>query len=587
MEPACSFQVPSLFGAERGASGLLGEKQLFEKFWKGTFKAVATPRLESVIVASITARTRVANAQTTACQSLNSEERKSVKLDTTATRNGHVKRRGHKRHSHRRKRSPSCDDDLSPRPKGKKKKRKSQRKRKRKRSPSHSLSPIRKKKKKKKKSSKKSKRHKYTSKKSKHRSSSLKHKRKDERRHKKSSRSYGRRRRRYRRSPSEESSCQSSPEDRHHVQKSVVQSVLGDLGQTQLKWKMPTNAECALKHQSILSTNSVLSSESGSQLLEERDTGLILRQTEDAPHDYDSGNDTSSPPSCKTAVSELKRSQSAQRLTSPDKHKFTDRDNGSDSGNSVTSYASLCKTYGGDSLSTSRFSPNGKRREEITLGCGLQEEAVKSCCSHRGSRACRRAGRSRTSSHSSSSSRYSGSYRHHSRSSSLSSYSSYSRSPSSSPGVRRRSSSRESSCRYSVDRLRDRRRTSSSRGSKVSHSHKVRGKRRRRKSYSPMKKRRRDSPSHLEARRITSARKRPIPYFRRSPSSSSSVSSWSSLFSRSRSRSAPYRQSHNRARSYSSYRSYSRSSSWNSIFGSRSRSRSSGLLHKCHRGSRH
>lgn len=37
----------------------LGEKQLFEKFWKGTFKAVATPRPESVIVASITARHRV------------------------------------------------------------------------------------------------------------------------------------------------------------------------------------------------------------------------------------------------------------------------------------------------------------------------------------------------------------------------------------------------------------------------------------------------------------------------------------------------------------------------------------------------
>lgn len=38
----------------------LGEKQLFEKFWKGTFKAVATPRPGSVIVASITARRRTA-----------------------------------------------------------------------------------------------------------------------------------------------------------------------------------------------------------------------------------------------------------------------------------------------------------------------------------------------------------------------------------------------------------------------------------------------------------------------------------------------------------------------------------------------
>uniref|UniRef100_A0AAV2MRQ7 Uncharacterized protein n=1 Tax=Knipowitschia caucasica TaxID=637954 RepID=A0AAV2MRQ7_KNICA len=63
MEPACSLAVPSLFGAEKGASGLIGEKQLFEKFWKGTFKAVATPRLESVIIASIKARTRVADGR--------------------------------------------------------------------------------------------------------------------------------------------------------------------------------------------------------------------------------------------------------------------------------------------------------------------------------------------------------------------------------------------------------------------------------------------------------------------------------------------------------------------------------------------
>nr|XP_020468026.1 serine/arginine repetitive matrix protein 3-like [Monopterus albus] len=43
--------------------------------------------------------------------------------------------------------------------------------------------------------------------------------------------------------------------------------------------------------------------------------------------------------------------------------------------------------------------------------------------------------------------------------------------------------------------------------------------RRRSRSYSPIRKRRRDSPSFMEARRITSARKRPIPYYRPSPSS--------------------------------------------------------------------
>lgn len=46
---------PGLFGLAM-ASVQQGEKQLFEKFWRGTFKAVATPRPESIIVASITAR---------------------------------------------------------------------------------------------------------------------------------------------------------------------------------------------------------------------------------------------------------------------------------------------------------------------------------------------------------------------------------------------------------------------------------------------------------------------------------------------------------------------------------------------------
>uniref|UniRef100_A0ACB8FYT0 Uncharacterized protein n=1 Tax=Sphaerodactylus townsendi TaxID=933632 RepID=A0ACB8FYT0_9SAUR len=38
------------------ASVQQGEKQLFEKFWKGTFKAVASPRPGSIIVTSITSR---------------------------------------------------------------------------------------------------------------------------------------------------------------------------------------------------------------------------------------------------------------------------------------------------------------------------------------------------------------------------------------------------------------------------------------------------------------------------------------------------------------------------------------------------
>lgn len=85
----------------------------------------------------------------------------------------------------------------------------------------------------------------------------------------------------------------------------------------------------------------------------------------EAPHDYDSGNDTSSPPSSKTGVSrasvaDIKRSH-CQRLASPEKLKFNDRDNVSDSGNSVTSYASLCRPYGDDGLSAALFSTNTKR----------------------------------------------------------------------------------------------------------------------------------------------------------------------------------------------------------------------------------
>uniref|UniRef100_A0ACB8ED55 Uncharacterized protein n=1 Tax=Sphaerodactylus townsendi TaxID=933632 RepID=A0ACB8ED55_9SAUR len=85
--------------------------------------------------------------------------------------------------------------------------------------------------------------------------------------------------------------------------------------------------------------------------------------------------------------------------------------------------------------------------------------------------------------------------------------------------------------------------------------------RRRSRSYSPIRKRRRDSPSFMEPRRITSARKRPIPYYRPSPSSSSSLSSYS--YSRSRSYDS---YSHSRSRTHS----HSRSPSYNSCTSSES-----------------
>ncbi|CAG08167.1 unnamed protein product, partial [Tetraodon nigroviridis] len=502
-------------------------------------------------------------------------------------------------------RSPSFDEDVHPRPKGRKK-RKSRRKRKS--SPSRSLSPPRKKKKKKKKSSKKSKRHRYPSKKSKHSSSSLKRKRKEERKHKKSSRTRSRRRRCY---------------QRHHLQKSAGHPASGGLAavvkdssrvldQTDMKWRPAAKSLCkkAPKYRSILSTATVstpqgsgqknyaseqiLSSHPGSRLAgTDRKESRRLTGQNEGLHSYDSGNDTSSPPSGKTVISpasvaEGKRSR-CKHLDSPERLKITD--SVSDSGNSVTSYHSLCKSYQEDGFSATLFNENSKRaqrqrsakvfslcRAEISVGSRVEVSPQKaSSCSQRMSRSSQ-SRRSCSSMRSSGSSKYCG---RSSRSLSSSSCSSYSRSLTDLSGPRRRGSlaslsSAGSYCRYSSDR-----RSSTSRETDVKRSRKTR-KRRRRKSYSPLKKRRRDSPSHLEARRITSARKRPIPYFRPSPSSSShsaSISSWSSIFSRNRSR------SRSRSRS-SSYRSYSRSSSWNSIFGSRSRSRSRGSPNKRNRARR-
>lgn len=108
----------------------------------------------------------------------------------------------------------------------------------------------------------------------------------------------------------------------------------------------------------------ILSPKPGNELLHGKESQHLSGQTK-VPHDYDSGNDTSSPPSSKTGVfqaivTDNKRNH-CKRLASPEKLKFTDRDNASDSGNSVTSYASLCKPYREDSLSATLFSGNGKR----------------------------------------------------------------------------------------------------------------------------------------------------------------------------------------------------------------------------------
>ncbi|XP_046870573.1 serine/arginine repetitive matrix protein 4, partial [Hypomesus transpacificus] len=538
--------------------------------------------------------------ETSACRAISVEERKREDTDgrvVISDRRRYIREKKRKHGCHRRPRSLSLVDDVSPRPppKGKRKKRKSERRRKRKRSPSYSLSPLRKKKKKKKKSSKKSKRHRCSSKKNKHSSSSLKRKRKEDRKQKKSSRSHSHHKRRCRRPESDSSACRSSSvESRNHLDPSALREIAtATLEHRGHPWGPTAKSVCktAPSHRSVLSTGTSLPAKPAIKTLNAQ--GIqhhTLPPASKGPQDYDSGNDTSSPPSTKTGVSRVNgigdKMILCPALASLEKQKFPEGDNASDSGNSVTSYASLCKTLrmeGG--LVSCILHRNCKSSEPMTPRCWAkvaaraQQNAVSPARADASSRR-RTRGRSsssRSRSRSSGSSRCSG--RRYSRSRSPSSARSYSRSVSYSGSARRRGSvgsgrSSRSCSTYSPDsRVREQRRSSSSRERDGKSSRKSTRKRHRRKSYSPMRKRRRDSPSHLEARRITSARKRPIPYFRPSPSSSSrsgSLSSWSSLFTRSPSRG----RSLSRGRSDSSYRSYSRSSSWNSIFGGRSRSRS-------------
>ncbi|MBN3315680.1 SRRM4 protein, partial [Atractosteus spatula] len=627
------------------ASVQQGEKQLFEKFWKGTFKAVATPRPESIIVASITARRTLSNhspsdravfivvticwelvqqhfvnapvsspdgqkesgepgkclavcADTSSCQAYNADERKMELTDVTektSDRNGCIKPRDRKHTSHRRSRSLPVADDLSPRPapKGKKKKKKSERK-KRKRSPSYSLSPVRKKKKK---SSKKRKRNRSSSKKRRHNSSSPKSKRKDERKHKKRSRSHTHRRHHRRRSESESSAWRSSSNDSRYRYRSAERSAsrTSDRSHVSRETTQTTQTPADQSSSCYFPYYQVSKKWSGADLFTTKEINHdILSHQNKGPQDYDSGNDTSSPPSTKTGLArsegdEEKKSLYQVELPSPKKLRFTDADNASDSGNSITSYSSVCKTL---TLGTSPPNSlvNGKTKRELmspSLGTAAVDEHKPSGnspsqthlprgCSRMRSRSSRsRSCSSRSSSHSSHSSpRYS-------RSRSLSSGKrSYSRSPSYSvkSSWRRSQSSRSSRSpsysRYSPDRDREREREHKKYSSCEKESKRAR-ERRRRRSYSPLRKRRRDSPSHLEARRITSARKRPIPYYRPSPSSSSrssSCSSWRSAFSRDRSRARS--RSKSRSRSYSTYRSHSRSPSWSTLGRSHRSSRS-------------
>ncbi|XP_037734987.1 serine/arginine repetitive matrix protein 4 isoform X2 [Chelonia mydas] len=623
------------------ASAQQGEKQLFEKFWRGTFQAVATPRPGSVIAASIAARKPPPSTETPSCLSCPKEERRLEKpngntAQEASSTNGCVKGKDSRQYTHHRSRSPSHDEEYTPPPpsRGKKKKKKSTRK-KRRRSPSYSPSPV-KKKKKKKKSSKKRKRNRLSSKKRRHSSSSPKSKRKEERKHKKhfsfhpldlgpplsarlmnsflstlkSSRSRPRKSHRHRHrhyhsrsesSDSLSSSCQSrhrgrSREEGHkarrrrsqHCSKSTEKRSISAEGQAS---HSPSQT---LQIYSLLSAKEVISqSGSSADLFTKTDSPLgNLASRNGGAHESDSGNDTSSPPSTQKSSARPKDSQEKRSLAhngfgrafSPGKPKLANSDNSSDSGNSFTSCFSQSK---GTTLENLSPDDKGQDQRGFLSPCLACSEVKKQSPLHSPDRSSPLRPCSRSASYTSTGRSSRGSSRsahsrslHHkttprySRSRSCSSGKrSYSRSPSySSKSCKRSPGSRNSRLRRSPsysryspgrDRAREHKYGSSEKESQRERD------RRRRRSYSPMRKRRRDSPSHLEARRITSARKRPIPYYRPSPSSSSSLSSCSSWHS-------SVSRSPGRSRSYSSYKS-SRSRSWSSgSDSSRSRSRSSG-----------
>eukprot|EP00062_Callorhinchus_milii_P013814 gi/632962467/ref/XP_007897329.1/ PREDICTED: serine/arginine repetitive matrix protein 4 [Callorhinchus milii] len=330
-----------------------GEKQLFEKFWRGTFKAVASPRQESIIVASITARKTLSN-DTSSYQSYREPrtdeqrtEKPSAILATTGI-NGYSKAKENRHQNHHRV-CRSCHSARSPLPpsRGKKKKKKSEHKRKR--SPSYSPAPARKKKKK---SSKKHKRNRSDSastKKRRHSSASPRRKRKEEKRHRRRSwsGSPSRKAHRGRRSitRSSGSSCSSSNEGRS-----------GPGRDLRGRSRSSSPRVCSKANDKQVVYGKGRASSAGSPCKSPRnkpgksaDKIVWKAQDEALTKDYDSGNDTSSPPSAKAAAvrsqaaGEAKSQQPSQGTPSPEKLKFSDLEHGSDSGNSVTSYPSPCK----------------------------------------------------------------------------------------------------------------------------------------------------------------------------------------------------------------------------------------------------
>ncbi|XP_048370081.1 serine/arginine repetitive matrix protein 4 isoform X2 [Sphaerodactylus townsendi] len=576
------------------ASVQQGEKQLFEKFWKGTFKAVASPRPGSIIVTSITSRKPLPSCEAPSSLLLPDDKRPAelVPAQETNRTNGCVRLKDSKESARYRSHSPSCDEEFTPPPaRGKKKKKKSTRK-KRRRSPSCSPSPV--KKKKKKKSSKKRKRNRLASKKKRHSSSSPKSKRKEERKHKKHTRSRPRKSQRH-----HHRHYRSGSESTNSLSESCGSRARSQEESRKVKWKRSGHSSKRTRksngatevteppllshtgqNNSSLSATEVISKSGSSAVLfkkAEGQLGKLARQKLNGErYEYDSGNDTSSPPSTQTSSSRSKGSQEAScpvhdGLGQTFSSEKVSSDSSSDSGNSFTSGFSRTKgTTFEDPHPSPQAHANDQRRWPLQSIRHSEKKKHSPDSTPFPSSPLRSSVQNKSSTSRSSPESSHSHLLHHKSSRSCSSGTSYS-----SKSCKRSSGSRSSRTRRSPsysryspgrDRERDHRYGSSGKESDRHHD-----RRRRKQSYSPMRKRRRDSPSHLEARRITSARKRPIPYYRPSPSSSSSptstssYSSWCSNFSLSPSRS----------RSISSDRT-GRSRSWSSSSCNGSRSHSSG-----------
>ncbi|CAH2295996.1 Hypothetical predicted protein [Pelobates cultripes] len=588
------------------ASVQQGEKQLFEKFWKGTFKAVATPRRESIIVASITARKPLPSYDSITSSASPLKEEKYDLQNGSLTHWSPAERLGRDLSIYHPYSPAGADRSPSPPQKSKKKKKKSERK-KRKRSRSYSPSPV---KKKKKKSSKKKKRNRSSPKKKRHSSSSPKSKRKQDKKHRKHS--HGRQRKSHHhhhhrsRSASFESISSSyenrlrdqSKEERHRSKRKRhkcrdSRSVNKKQRESKLQCSiLPAPNGCSTKIIHKRRSDYEIPQSVPGLLVTAESNGSLRK---DNTNEYDSGNDTCSPPSTQASSSRLKVNQEKDspnhqefgQVPSSGKTPNGHSDNISDSGNSSASCFSFTKD-GTLLLADSRT--QDKRSISSCLGCLEEQKSLSDLSPDRNSTRSRRSRSStytdtqRSCSHSSShsissnSSHYRSSGRKSRCRSSSSEARSYSRSPSYSSKSDGRSPASRSSrtrrspsySRYSPSRDRDH-------GSKYSSSEKETRKRthrRRRSYYSPLRKRRRDSPSHLEARRITSARKRPIPYYRPSPSSASSASSTPSFYgSHSWSRSRSY-SSDRSSRSRSTRSGRSRSREWSRSSRERSRSRS-------------